>query len=98
MPSLSAIELFTVLLWGTSTFWIPLLVVVFSWKVIQGGLRGYDPSLWSAVFALGMYVVATFTFASVAQLQFLKPLGLAMFWVALFVWVLTCLGMGRELL
>ena len=45
---------FTVLLWATSTFWIPLLVILFIWKELKRGPGGYDPGLWSVVFPLGI--------------------------------------------
>ncbi|HEY6451349.1 MAG TPA: tellurite resistance/C4-dicarboxylate transporter family protein [Steroidobacteraceae bacterium] len=92
------VEPFTLLLWATSTFWIPLLVILFIWKEMQRGPHGYDPGLWSAVFPLGMYVVATHNFATVARVPFLDSIPQALFWVALLAWVLTFIGMGVRLL
>jgi tellurite resistance protein TehA-like permease len=92
-PLPSFVAPFTVLLWATSTFWIPLLVILFIWKEMQRGPHGYDSGLWSAVFPLGMYVVATHEYAAVADLPFLEPIPQAMFWIALLVWMLTFIGM-----
>lgn len=92
------VAIFTVLLWSTSTFWIPLLVILFIWKEMQRGPHGYDAGLWSAVFPLGMYSVATHDYATAARLPFLEPLAWLLFWIALFTWVLTFLGMGVTLL
>jgi tellurite resistance protein TehA-like permease len=89
---------FTVLLWATSTFWIPLLVILFVWKELQRGPHGYDPSLWSVVFPLGMYVAATHDYASEAHFKFLDVISKSVFWVALLAWVLTFVGMWVELL
>ncbi|HSU05917.1 MAG TPA: tellurite resistance/C4-dicarboxylate transporter family protein [Acetobacteraceae bacterium] len=89
---------FNVLLWVTSTFWIPLLVILFGWKELQRGPRGYDPGLWSVVFPLGMYVAATHDYATVAHLPFLDAIPRAVFWVALLAWVLTFIGMWVQLL
>ncbi len=89
---------FTVLLWATSTFWIPLLVILFAWKEMQRGPRGYDPGLWSVVFPLGMYVAATQDYATTAHLPFLEVIPRGMFWVALLAWVLTFVGMWVRLL
>jgi tellurite resistance protein TehA-like permease len=89
---------FTVMLWATSTFWIPLLVILFIWKELQRGPRGYDPGLWSVVFPLGMYVAATHDYATEAHLQFLDAIPHAVFWVALLAWVLTFVGMWVQLL
>ncbi len=89
---------FTVLLWATSTFWIPLLAILFVWKELQRGPHGYDPGLWSVVFPLGMYVAATHDYATEAHLPFLYLISHAVFWVALLAWVLTFVGMWVQLL
>ena len=97
-PLLRFVPPFTVLLWATSTFWIPLLVILFIWKEMQRGPHGYDPGLWSAVFPLGMYAAATHEYARVARLPFLEPISQALFWAALFAWTLTFIGMCVRLL
>jgi tellurite resistance protein TehA-like permease len=97
-PLLRLVAPFTVLLWATSTFWIPLLVILFIWKEMQRGPRGYDPGLWSAVFPLGMYVAATHDYATVARLPFLDTIPQALFWVAFAAWVLTFIGIWVQLL
>ncbi|HKT17668.1 MAG TPA: tellurite resistance/C4-dicarboxylate transporter family protein [Stellaceae bacterium] len=97
-PLLGLVAPFTVLLWATSTFWIPLLVILFIWKEMQRGPHGYDPGLWSAVFPLGMYVAATHDYATVARLPFLDAIPQTMFWVALLAWALTFIGMWVQLL
>ena len=97
-PLLAFVAPFTVLLWATSTFWIPLLVILFIWKEMQRGPHGYDPGLWSAVFPLGMYAAATHTYAAAARLPFLQPIAETLFWVALLAWTLTFIGMSVHLL
>lgn len=97
-PLLSFVPPFTVLLWATATFWIPLLVILFIWKEMQRGPHGYDPGLWSAVFPLGMYVVATHDYAAAAGLPFLEPIPRTLFWIALLAWILTFIGMWVQLL
>jgi tellurite resistance protein TehA-like permease len=89
---------FTVLLWATSTFWIPLLAVLFLWKGMRRGPGGYAPGLWSAVFPLGMYVAATQSYATAAGLSFLEWIPRALFWVALLAWAVTFIGMCVHLL
>lgn len=95
-PLLAFVPPFTVLLWATSTFWIPLLVIVFAWKLRSEPL-GYDPGVWSAVFPLGMYVAATHEFARVADLPFLEPIPQALYWIALLAWTLAFIGMCVQL-
>lgn len=97
-PLLRFVAPFTVLLWATSTFWIPLLVILFLWRELRRGPHGYDPELWSVVFPLGMYAVATHDYAAVEHLTFLNALPPAVFWVALLAWVLTFIGMWVQLL
>jgi tellurite resistance protein TehA-like permease len=89
----SFIAPFTVLLWATSTFWIPLLVILFVWKEMQRGPHGYDPGMWSIVFPLGMYTAATDVYGTAAHLPFLRPIPVFSFWVALLAWVLSFIGM-----
>lgn len=89
---------FTVLLWATGTFWIPLLVIMFAWKELQRGAHGYDPSLWSVVFPLGMYVAATHEYATEAHMLFLHAISIPVFWIALLAWIMTLVGMCAKLL
>lgn len=92
-PMLGFVAPFTVLLWATSTFWIPLLVILFIWKEMQRGPHGYDLGLWSAVFPLGMYAAATHNYATVAHLPFLDSITHPLFWTAMLTWTLTFIGM-----
>ncbi len=48
---------------------------------------GYEPALWSVVFPLGMYSVATLTFGKVAHLAFMEPVSRFMLWVAVAAWL-----------
>ncbi len=89
---------FTVLMWATSTFWIPLLVVLFLWKELRHRPHGYEPGLWSAVFPLGMYVAATQDYAIEAHLRFLDVIPHVVFWVALLAWALAFVGLSVGLL
>jgi tellurite resistance protein TehA-like permease len=82
------VEGFSFALWAFGTWWIPLLVVLGFWRHIRHHwpLR-YEPALWSVVFPLGMYSVATLTFGQVAHLAFMEPLSRFMLWVAVAAWV-----------
>jgi tellurite resistance protein TehA-like permease len=79
---------FSFALWAFGTWWIPLLVVLGFWRHVRRHWPlSYEPALWSVVFPLGMYSVATLTFGKVARLAFMEPLGRFMLWAALAAWV-----------
>jgi tellurite resistance protein TehA-like permease len=52
----------------------------------------YEPTLWSVVFPLGMYSVATLSFGKTAHLSFMEPLGRFMLWVAVAAWVVVAVA------
>ncbi|MBV9252553.1 MAG: tellurite resistance/C4-dicarboxylate transporter family protein [Acetobacteraceae bacterium] len=97
LPLLDFAAPFTVLLWVTSTFWIPLLAVLFVRKLVQRKSYSYSPSLWSMVFPLGMYTSATREYAAAVHLPFLRPIPRVMFWVALLAWLVTFAAMCARL-
>ena len=83
-------EGFSFALWAFGTWWIPLLVILGLWRHVrrQWPLT-YEPTLWSIVFPLGMYSVATLTFGKAAHLAFMHPIAHVMFWVAVAAWALV---------
>lgn len=79
-----------IVFWADATFWIPLLVVLFAWKLLTRlGKLGYAVTLWSVAFPLGMYCAATLELETVYGLGFLHPLARAFFWIAFLVWCAT---------
>ena len=84
------VEGFSYALWAFGTWWIPLLVMLGFWRHVRHHWPlTYEPGLWSVVFPLGMYSVATLSFGKVAHLAFMEPLSRFMFWVAVAAWVLV---------
>jgi tellurite resistance protein TehA-like permease len=90
-------------LWSFGTWWIPLLVIFGLWRYLRRHWPlSYDPALWSVVFPLGMYSVATLTYGKTTHLTFMEPLARFMFWVSVAAWVavaaafLTRLARGRK--
>jgi tellurite resistance protein TehA-like permease len=82
------VEGFSFALWAFGTWWIPLLVVLGCWRHLRHHWPlSYEPALWSVVFPLGMYSVATLTFGQVARLAFMEPLSRFMLWVAVAAWI-----------
>ena len=53
--------------------------------------------MWSVVFPLGMYSVATLTFGHVAHLAFMEPLARFLVWVAVAMWVLVAVAFLKQL-
>lgn len=84
------VEGFTFALWAFGTWWIPLLVILGLWRHIRRHWPlTYEPTLWSVVFPLGMYSVATLTFGKAAHLAFMEPLARFVLWVAVAAWALV---------
>jgi tellurite resistance protein TehA-like permease len=80
--------------WAFGTWWIPLLVLLGLWRhLLKRVPLGYEPSLWSMVFPLGMYAAASQAFGRVAGLGGLEIIAKIEVWVALATWAATFAGM-----
>ena len=84
----------TFAMWAWATWWIPLLLLLGIWKhgMHRVPLR-YTTTLWSMVFPLGMYAVASHRLSLVAQVPALQSLSRAMVWIALAAWAATAIGL-----
>lgn len=70
----------SVVLWAFGTWWIPLLVAFGIWRyAIRRYSWAFEPRLWSVVFPLGMYTVASYTLGKAARLDFM--VSIARIWV-----------------
>ena len=100
-PAISAIVSFVkgvcVVFWSFGSWWIPLLVVLGLWRhVLRQWPMRYEPALWTVVFPIGMYGVATLSFGRAAGLSFMEPLGRGVLWVAIAAWlVVAAAGLAR---
>lgn len=83
----------TLIMWAWATWWIPLLVLFGLWKhgVRRVPLR-YTPTLWSLVFPLGMYALASLRLSLAAEFSPLRSVAQTMVWIALAAWVATVSG------
>jgi len=80
-------------MWAFGTWWVPLLIVFGLWRHVRRHWPfTYEPTLWSVVFPLGMYSVATVSFGKVAHLDFMEPFGRFMLWVAVGAWIAVALA------
>jgi tellurite resistance protein TehA-like permease len=85
----------TLIMWAWGTWWIPLLLLFGIWK--HGVCRvplAYTPMLWSLVFPLGMYALASLRLSLASDFPPLRAVSLAMVWIALLVWAATFVGMA----
>ncbi len=85
----------TLILWAWATWWIPLLVLFGIWK--HGVCRvplTYTPMLWSLVFPLGMYALASLRLSLAADFPPLRAVSRAMVWIALAAWAATAVGLA----
>ena len=79
--------------WSFGTWWIPLLIVLGFWRhVLHKWPLRYEPALWTVVFPIGMYSVATLTFGKTISLSFMEPLSHGVLWVACAGWLLVAAG------
>ncbi|MGH9305025.1 MAG: tellurite resistance/C4-dicarboxylate transporter family protein [Acidimicrobiales bacterium] len=78
----------SVVLWAFGTWWIPLLVAFGVWRyVIRRYSTTYEPRLWSVVFPLGMYTVASYTLGKAAGLAFMVSVARIWVFVGAGAWV-----------
>ncbi|GAA1347941.1 tellurite resistance/C4-dicarboxylate transporter family protein [Arthrobacter roseus] len=84
------------LLWALGLWWIPLLIIFGIWRhgVRRAPLK-YETALWSIVFPLGMYSVASMFYGVEKNLAFMIGIGHAGIWVAGIVWLLSTVAMLR---
>ena len=89
---------FTVFYWATGTWWIPMLVILATWRYVH---KRYplecDPLYWGAVFPLGMYAACTFQMAQAMHLDFLLVVPRLFMYVALTAWVMAFIGLCRKM-
>ena len=99
MPFLQSMRPFidgvTLIMWVWATWWIPLLLLFGIWK--HGICRvplAYTPMLWSLVFPLGMYALASLRLSLAADFAPLRTISRAMVWIALVAWIATAVGLA----
>jgi tellurite resistance protein TehA-like permease len=88
---------FTYVLWAFGMWWVPLLVIFVIWRhVARHEPVRYESELWSIVFPLGMYSVASMHFGGVAGLPILVGIGEVGTWIAGLAWLIVAAGMAAS--
>ncbi|MFJ9586375.1 tellurite resistance/C4-dicarboxylate transporter family protein [Streptomyces acidicola] len=84
----------SVVLWMFSTWLIPLLLALGVWRhVLRRVPLRYETSLWSLVFPVAMYGVASRALGEAAGWGWMTSLGADEAWAALVVWAVVFVGM-----
>jgi tellurite resistance protein TehA-like permease len=88
----------SVILWAFGTWLIPFLLGLGAWRHLIHRVRlRYEPSLWSMVFPLGMYCVASEALGKAVHVSWLVSTGHVGTWVAFAVWVVVFAAMLASL-
>ena len=101
LPFLAAqrpfIEGVTMMIWAWGTWWIPMLFLFSFWKHFVNHLPlTYEPIMWSFVFPLGMYAVASAWLGLAAEFPPLQWISQIMIWVAFAAWLFVLAGLVRR--
>jgi tellurite resistance protein TehA-like permease len=84
----------TLMIWSWATWLIPLLTLFGVWKhLIRKMPFEYEPAIWSMVFPLGMYTVASGRLGHVAEFPPMIWISQIMILIALTVWVCSLTGL-----
>jgi tellurite resistance protein TehA-like permease len=89
----------SVVLWSFGSWWIPLLVLFGLWRhLLRHFPVTYEPRLWSMVFPLGMYTVASYTLGRAGGFSFMVTIAKVWVWVGVVAWAGVLALMGVALL
>jgi tellurite resistance protein TehA-like permease len=81
-------------MWSFGSWWVPLLVLFGVWRhLLRREPLAYDTGLWTIVFPLGMFAVASVNYGRVDHLAFMVSIGRYETWVAFASWLMVSAGM-----
>lgn len=84
-----------VILWAFGSWLVPMLVLFSIWRFLTHRHLGYAPPLWSVIFPLGMYAVASMEIGRSAHLPLIRDIGHVAGWVAVAAWTVVFVEMLR---
>jgi len=88
----------SVMFWAFATWLLPVLVAAGWWRhVVHRVPLAYEPALWTMVFPLAMYALASMTLGESDGLAWITRLGKAELWLAAVVWAVTFGAMCHHL-
>lgn len=92
----------SLMFWAFASWLFPVLVAAGWWRHGVHRVRlAYEPALWSMVFPLGMFALASISLGEADGLSWIAAVGRAEVWLALAVWIATfvamCVHLGRAL-
>ena len=84
----------SVVLWAFGTWLVPLLLILGVWRHVRHQVPlAYEPGMWSMVFPIGMYGVASRELGAALRVPWLVTLGRDEAWLALAAWAAVSLAM-----
>ncbi len=88
---------FTFMLWAFGVWWIPLLVIFGLWRhAVKRYPVRYESELWSMVFPLGMFSVASIHLGQLLGLPVVHDMGIICTWIAGAAWLVVTALMVRS--
>ena len=87
----------SVVFWGFATWLIPVLAAAGWWRHVHHRVPlRYEATLWSIIFPLGMYAVASIYLGRADRLPLVEAIGTHWLWLALAAWVIVFVAMVRH--
>ncbi|GAB3522246.1 tellurite resistance/C4-dicarboxylate transporter family protein [Arthrobacter monumenti] len=84
-------------LWSLGLWWIPLLLIFGLWRhMVRRVPLKYEAALWSIVFPLGMYSVASMLYGATQDIAFMIRIGQTGIWIAGVIWMVSTVVMVRS--
>lgn len=88
----------SVMFWAFATWLIPALTVAFWWRHwVRRVPLNYDPELWTLIFPLGMYGVASIDLGHAVDLWIVRTIGQVEVWVGVAAFAITFVAMLKHL-